>query len=249
MHKGRDLLLFFLLAVCLDTAPCRAQDAPIVDTVLVDNKPSAPSHFDTLQQDLSPFAVRALPDSLVRNIKSRSEYWYADTVPERQKPAAAKDTKKKWFQQAWLGKLLWILLVVLFVGIVAWFLASSNINLFRKKPTALKGDEVGITEEHLLHLSFDNEIEKAVRAQNFRLATRLWYLQTLKLLVDRDRLQFRPGKTNQDYVQQLYGTDLYRDFSKLTRNFEYTWYGRFELGEEAYTVLQKDFVHFKQQLS
>jgi hypothetical protein len=46
----------------------------------------------------------------------------------------------------------------------------------------------------------------------------------------------------------LYETPYHKNFFRLTRNFEYTWYGKFPLSPDVFALLQKDFVNFKQQL-
>jgi hypothetical protein len=58
-------------------------------------------------------------------------------------------------------------------------------------------------------------------------------------------IDYKQTRTNNDYVMQLYGTTYYKDFSKLTRHFEYTWYGQFPLSEEGFASMRNDFDTFK----
>jgi hypothetical protein len=79
------------------------------------------------------------------------------------------------------------------------------------------------------------------------MATRLLFLGTLKLLSENEFIEYNHDKTNADYLKELSGTGLYKDFFRLTRDFEYTWYGHFELSQNAFEQVAEDFSRFKQQ--
>ena len=96
--------------------------------------------------------------------------------------------------------------------------------------------------------AYEREIKKAVDNKNYRLAIRLWYLLTLKESADRNIIDYRHEKTDSDYVNSLYGSSYYHNFFRLTRNFEYTWYGQFSISPETYNLLQADFSKFKNSL-
>ena len=51
-------------------------------------------------------------------------------------------------------------------------------------------------------------------------------------------------RTNFDYLLQLGSTKYYNDFFRLTRNYEYSWYGQFPVSEEAYKVIKKEYERF-----
>jgi hypothetical protein len=75
------------------------------------------------------------------------------------------------------------------------------------------------------------------------------YLRTLRDMSDKKIIDYTSERTNSDYLFQLSGTRYYKDFFRLTRDFEYTWYGKFNLSERDYGLVQNDFLEFKQQLS
>ena len=204
-------------------------------------------------RQLLPAEVRKMPADKLAEVKEDDAYWYANVEPEKKKAAAEQKpppqdrglTDKSWFQN-----LLWIIILCSFIGVVIWYLASSNIRLFSKDSKKIMDDdgEEELTDD-IFAIPYEKEIQKAVEAQNYRLAVRLWYLKTLKEMADRNVIDYRYGKTNSDYVAALYGGRYYRDFFRLTRNFEYTWYGQFNLSAEAYGMMQADFVTFKNSLS
>ncbi len=230
----------------------QAQTAPAVDvdSVILNTKSpdDSESIFDVIS-DTASVQARTVPDSTVKKMQADEDYWYVNTAPERQKKKERKIAQEeKWYQSDWFVNLLWFLVVGSFVAILVWFLASSNIKLFRKRPPATANEDSEVTEETIFALQYDKEIKQAIANQNYRLATRLWYLRTLKDLAERDIIQYKQDKTNSDYVNELYQTVYHKNFFRLTRSFEYTWYGHFELTADSFDLLQKDFVHFKQQL-
>ncbi|HEU4632739.1 MAG TPA: hypothetical protein VFS22_02065 [Flavisolibacter sp.] len=240
---------FFLLC----TVKILSQEqAPVVatDSVAISMQGNEDSEaiFNVIS-DSPAIRSRSIPDSVVEKMRSNEDYWYVNTVPERQKSKEVpSEQKERWYQKEWFTSLLWFLIIGSFVTILIWFLASSNIKLFRKKPSANVEESDEITEETIFSLSYEKEIQKAVAAENYRLAIRLWYLYILKGLAERNLIQYKQEKTNSDYVNELYKTPLYKDFFQLTRSFEYTWYGQFALSAATFALLQKDFLNFKQQL-
>lgn len=87
-------------------------------------------------------------------------------------------------------------------------------------------------------------MEDAVTERNFRLAVRLLYLQTLKRLTDAGWIAYKPDKTNQQYVYELTSSPLQADFERLTRQFEFVWYGDFPINEARFEAIHSQFKQF-----
>ncbi|HKG69709.1 MAG TPA: hypothetical protein VKA92_12630, partial [Segetibacter sp.] len=84
--------------------------------------------------------------------------------------------------------------------------------------------------------------------RNFRLATRLLYLQSLKILSDKGYIQWQLNKSNNDYIREVTGKPWHSLFKKLTYSFEYTWYGEMNLANDEFQNLQVQFQQFNNQL-
>lgn len=192
--------------------------------------------------------VRTIPGQKINDLKSSEEYWYANTERPKKKELSI-DTGKQPLKKSFVQNLLWILILVSFLGVVVWYLVSSNILLFRKGAKKIEGDREEEETEDIFSLHFEKEISKAEEAGNYRLAVRLWYLQLLKELSARQLIDYRLGRTNSYYVGQLAATDFYKSFFRITRQFEYVWYGQFPLSAENYQLMRTDFVQFKKGLS
>lgn len=199
--------------------------------------------FNPLQQPKAA-EVRKLPQEKVADLKSSDDYWYADLEPKKKERQQQQQERSS--SGGGLDGFIWIVILCIFTGAVIWYLASSNISLFRR-PSQKITDETSEEEttDDIFAINYEKEISKAAAAGNYRSAIRFWYLRTLKELSDRNIIDYRHEKTDSEYVNALYGTRYYQDFFRLTRNFEYTWYGQFPLSPEAYQMMEKDFSTFK----
>jgi hypothetical protein len=208
------------------------------------------SYFDSVQPEhYGPVETRKISDSVVQRLKLDDAYWYANLAPEKEiNQKVEQPSGQTIFQKQWFKTVIWILILGVFITVLIFYLASSNIRLFRKASTVIRSDEDPLTEEDIFTLNFEKEIQSAISKNNYRLATRLMYLQTLKILSDKELIQFRHERTNSDYLFQLSGTPYYKNFFRLTRDFDYTWYGHFPLTEDSFSNIQKDFTQFKLQL-
>lgn len=102
--------------------------------------------------------------------------------------------------------------------------------------------------ENIHEINFDEAIDDAVNQRNYRLAVRLLYLQTLKVLTDRGQIHWQPDKTNRQYVYELQAAPLQAGFESLTTAFEYVWYGDFAVDAGQFGRLQTEFTQFTEQL-
>jgi hypothetical protein len=236
MHKRMLQILFSALMLC--SGKGFAQHA--VDRVEDSARFNEVSKTTTVE-------IRKIADSTIENLKKDDDYWYANMVPEKEKPVEIKRTKGLLDEQ-WFRILMWVIIVGGFIAVVVWYLTSSNIMLFRKNAKKINVDEEEEISEDIFALNYEKEIQKAVSEKNYRLAVRLMYLQTLKRLSEKNEISYTHERTNSDYLAELLNTRFYTDFFRLTRNFEYTWYGQFDLSVEAFSMMQNDFSHFKSQL-
>jgi hypothetical protein len=243
------LLLFAVAAFAQDEDEEMADTLTAISQVPVVDSGDT-SSFDSIGQQRT-ILVRSVPKKVVDSLKAEDDFWYANLERAKKKPEAQKEQaqNKSLFQKRWFRDLLWFVILSSFVGVVLWYLVSSNILIFRKNPKKIV-HEHGTEEEtdDIFALNYDKEIAAATEAGNYRLAVRLWYLRTLKGLSDKGLIDYRYGRTNSDYVTQLNKSTYYRDFFRLTRNFEYTWYGQFHLSADAYAMMRNDFMAFNSNL-
>lgn len=210
------------------------------------------SYFDVIPKHYVPIIYkRHINDSTIKQMQLDEDFWYANRNIPKKKINNTDSTNylSQLLQQKWIKTLLWILILTSFAAIIIWYLSSLNIKLFRKAPTAISATEQEGIANNIFAINFDKSIAEAIQKSNFRLAVRLHYLQTLTHLAQKGLIDYKQDKTNSEYLAQLYKTDYYKDFFALTRRFEYTWYGQFNLSQATFEAVQKEFERFNKQLT
>jgi len=193
---------------------------------------------------------RKMPEDRVKALKEDDDFWYANAQFEEVKK---KETNPRYYtplgQRAWFQTLLWFIIISGFATFLILYLSSNNVGLFRKKDrTVEEAGEEELETGDIFAINFQKEIDRATAQGNFRLAIRLMYLRLLKEMSDRKIINYTQDKTNFDYLLQVHTTPYYKDFFRITRHYEYSWYGLFDVNEAAYKVVQQDVNQFEREL-
>ena len=145
---------------------------------------------------------------------------------------------------------VWSVIIILGIAILAAFIYKvmkmNKAGLFVRSAGNRLDFTVG--EENIHQIVFEEAIAKAVADKNFRLATRLLYLQSLKILSDKSLIAWRINKTNNDYVNEVKQRSWQSLFSDLTFQFEYIWYGEMQIEREKFENLHGEFKQLHNQL-
>jgi hypothetical protein len=145
--------------------------------------------------------------------------------------------------------LFWGIVIAIFGGAIIYFLASNKVGFWAPGNKVIsKKDEGDLFDENIFALPYKDLLDKAYKEGNFRLAVRILYLQTLKMMSERSLINFQPEYTNIHYLMQLSNTDYHKDFSVITRHYEYVWYGKFSLSKEQYDKLSSDFNNIQKRI-
>lgn len=242
-------------------------DAGVVDSAIIEAPPTyiaekSPYFFqkDMIGAGMDSVYVRRLPDSLLRTLKQSEDFQYGTKTyspvtnePERESPTPGyveqSTRRQRVSEQTWFQSLLWILSIGGFAAFIVLWLAGSNVRLFRRKTKRFdEGTEEG-DGENIFQINYQREIDKAAAAGNYRLAIRLMFLRLLKTMTEKNVIRYKHDSTNLDYLRQLNATDYYNDFFRIARNYEYSWYGQFDIREETFKIIRNDFDQFDRKLS
>jgi len=246
-HKKKwpRIILVVVCTIIINSSSAQLQDSVTSLDTVAKQKNFEPSSIESKQ-----FVQTRSTDQLeVEKLRKDDAFWYVNTAPVREeaKPPSESFTNKLATQK-WFRNLMWVLIISGFIAVLIWFLVSSNVKLFRKKPAAVSKPENNIVAENIFAINYGEEIHKAINTADYRLAIRLMYLQLLKDLSQKQIIHYKQERTNNDYLMQLYNTQYYKTFFQLTRNYEYTWYGRFQIKPEAFKTIQSEFTKFNQGL-
>jgi len=223
------------------------QDAVVDDEEDDDNTEGY--FLDNYLADSFIVAERRVPDSVIKKLQEDDSFWYVKAdLPKKKKEVQQKAEYLPWWRQQWVRTIIWGLIFVGFAIAIILFLAGSNIHLFRKKSKREQIVDAEEISEDIFAINYQKEIDKAVSIGNFRLAVRLHFLQLLKSMSERNIIRYQQDKTNFDYLMELHNTSYYDDFFRVTRNYEYSWYGQFAVSEDAYRQIELAFNSIKKKV-
>ena len=165
----------------------------------------------------------------------------------RQKTRQVSVPRVNIFSSPIVKIILWVAAVFL-IGFIIYKLFLGE-GFFRRERSYKHISDTEKEEDDLSDASaYDGLIAKAVRDKNYRLAIRYSYLQTLQMLSGSGVLQFSADKTNYQYVNELRGKTYQNDFAAITLNYEYVWYGKFDINEDVYSRLLGEYRSFHQKI-
>jgi len=192
--------------------------------------------------------IRKVPDSVAKKLLAKDDFWYVNYPFTKKKQETEEDVPL--MQGTFFQTILWLVIIGGFVAFLVIYLSNSNIGLFsRGNKHIASGDEGPVETDNIFEINYQREIDKAVDSGNYRLAVRLMFLRSLKNLSDKHIIQYKQERTNFDYLVQLHPTKYYNDFFRITRNYEYAWYGQFEIGPDKYNIIKNDFESFGHTLN
>lgn len=151
------------------------------------------------------------------------------------------------FKQPIVKIILWVLAFGLIGFIVSKLFLGENF--FRRNRVYENISDNPKDDENISDPSgYDKLIAQAVMMKNYRLAIRFSYLQILQMLSASGLVQFSADKTNYQYVNELRGKPYQNDFAGITLNYEYVWYGKFDISEEVYKRLSAEYKAIHQKI-
>ena len=249
----KKVLFIVLLLITCGSLP--AQDADSISE-------SRKIQYD-LDSDLEPVAFDR---EKIEEYRSQPEYSYI----EADEKESWWSRFKKWLNAKYNQFISWLfgeyqpnsllaffisiipyLLLLLLLGLIAWLF--SRLNPGKQVLRTQRPSEVFISEEEELVKGEDLPalISKAIGNKQYRLAVRYHYLNSLRKLDEKHLIAYAFQKTNKDYLEEIKNEALKRQFSEISKLYEFIWYGSFEVTEPDFHLAEKGFSrmdrHLKQE--
>jgi hypothetical protein len=206
------------------------------------------------EQSLSPFPEIITPPKRTER-KITDDKWLQLTRDEEfqyeePKPEVVKNENIGWWTKMFMsifsfftstvGNIIIIAIVAFIVLVIIVRVIQLNGNVFfSKKDKKINSRAVDEMSDEYVPEDWEKVIQDAAKAGNYRLAVRHGYRYLLSLLQEKNMISFQVAKTNYQYVFELAGTQLHKPFMQLTRDYEYAWYGGFQIGEDRF----EDYYH------
>jgi hypothetical protein len=97
------------------------------------------------------------------------------------------------------------------------------------------------TERNIHLINFEQLIKQSLKNNEHRLVIRYYYLWVLKVMSEKNIIEWDPEKTNSDYILEIQNAKIKEQFSYASYLYNYIWYGEFELDQEGYTKAETAF--------
>ena len=121
---------------------------------------------------------------------------------------------------------------------------ADGLPLFRQEGIYAR-DGVEITldnlDEYLHETDLDRFLREALEKSDYPLAVRIYYLQIIKSLSEKNAIKWSREKTNRDYLRETREYRLGESFRVATRAYERVWYGNQTLSATDYARLEPEF--------
>lgn len=205
-----------------------------------------------LQYDSSDIIFRSVDSATIlihlkdKDFKYFEDPEYSKTLWERLMDwlsrQFAKLTQYDSYYTAW-DIFMYILIALAVTAIIFGFYRSEFKGLLI---SIKKNSQLNVSEslENIHSLDYEKMIEDAIANKNFRYAIRLNYLRTLKILSDKKIINWKTDKTNNEFINEIKYSTLKEKFNNITLDFEYIWYGEFEIDQTSYNQLQNSYSDF-----
>ncbi|WPQ65103.1 DUF4129 domain-containing protein [Chitinophaga sancti] len=270
MREGLKALLIALLLL-----PCSlfAQDtgvsimeAPVpqvtadIDTVVALNTApylydeAIPMDADTIDDydEASALLIRKLPTEVKDKFNKDKELVYHQKPPKKPSNFNFKWLEAIFIGIAYLFKAFWWLIVIAILaamGVAIFVYLRRNGYVFKWSKTENDNKEdIQLVEEEHDASGYESHIQQAIAEGKLRLAVRLMYLQTIRVLADKEIIVYSKEKTNAAYLRSLSQTQWHKSFARLTVDYEYIWYGEVPVNGEQFSTIQGQFKQFMNEL-
>jgi len=215
----------------------------VLDTNLVNNELLLSYDSILALKNQKPYTYAGSMDSLLKALQKEQQEKQQSAKPPSDSPS-------------WLASILSSTIThVIFWGLAIFFVIFIIAKLFMtqgffQRNTTRTNVEVKTEEEKepVTSQEFERKAAESAAGGNYRLATRYLYLQSLHKLADAGVVTLTADKTNAQYVYELAGKSYAHQFSALTLNYEYIWYGEFAIDSAAYSKLNQQFKSFNNEV-
>ena len=140
-----------------------------------------------------------------------------------------------------LVKALPYLLVAGVIALLVWLFLKVDLGGSPLKRADLNKVILADEQEIIENQNIPDLIQAALNEKNYRLAVRFYYLLLLQKLAQKDLIDWQAQKTNADYVYELKDNKLRNNFTRLTRIYDFIWYGNFEVNETDFAKAEHEF--------
>ncbi|MBB5619970.1 hypothetical protein HDE69_001008 [Pedobacter cryoconitis] len=247
----------FLFVLTVQFFPVQAKQS-VKTSLAVPAKVSlaVPAKVKPLRSDSSKIQLRSFDAQKLKSYSQQTDFKYDQPAPI---DASLWDRFWAWFWRKLSGvarinysvNFFRYIIIAAFIALIVFVVikfTGVDFKLFMGKSKAVAIPYAESTD-NIHEIDFNTEIDQAIQSANYRLAVRLMYLLSLKKLNSRNLINWQPEKTNQTYIREIADPQQRAQFSLLTTQFEYIWYGEFFIDQENFKQVRNSYDQFNTALS
>lgn len=148
-----------------------------------------------------------------------------------------------------IGGFLQALAVLFAIAMIA-FGIYSMLQAPKNRIISKDGTEITLAnlDAYIHETDLERFLREALENANWPLAVRLYFLQSIKQLSEKDAIAWSKEKTNRDYLREMRAHPLSTQFRDLTRQYERVWYGNQPITAAEFAKMELEFKAFLSQI-
>ena len=178
---------------------------------------------------------------------------YNDDVPKvvekKEAPRQRNLPNLNWNAGWWMlvAKIFSVIVLVFLVGLVIYQMVQSPSNqaIRAHDGTPITFDNL---DAYIQETDLERFLREALATGNYNQAVRIYYLQVIKDLSQKEAIQWSREKTNRDYLREMRSHSLSSDFKSATHTYEEVWYGNLNLDQNLFSNIEKRMKELLQKL-
>ena len=91
-------------------------------------------------------------------------------------------------------------------------------------------------------------LEKSLTEKNYREAIRIYFVFTIKSLVEKNYIIWEKEKTNFSYLNEMRDNTSFKEFENIVTIYEIIWYGEREISKEEFKRIEPFFLNLLKKL-
>lgn len=183
-------------------------------------------------------------DSYDRGENRRRQIEESRLEREKREKKSKPRQEKKYNEQSDAslnGSFFKFLLIIVIAGILGF----AGYMLFANNPMQGESHKILYDQEMNPESVKLSELEKKILAakesNDFRSATRLYFIWVIKELSDKGFIQWKKRKTNYHYQIEVQSQSFFTNFKEAVKNYEFIWYGKYEIDGSDFDAIEQHF--------
>lgn len=167
-------------------------------------------------------------------------------LPEEERKREKERKNYKGFSfSTGFGQFLLILIVIALAVLIFYMFFKNQINSGDKK---ISYDLENISPTQIPKSELELLLEKSLANEDWREAIRIYFVFTIKSLVEKNWITWEKEKTNFSYLIEMRENKNFKEFEEVVSIYEIIWYGEREINKKEFKSIEPKFVNLLEKL-